>query len=48
MPKKKGTPRDFPGGSVVNYLPQMMCVCVSVCVYVSHSVMSDSLQPHGL
>ena len=26
-----------------------MCVCVCVCVYaVSHSVVSGSLQPHGL
>ena len=27
-----------------------VCVCVCVCVYVcvSHSVVSDSLQPHGL
>ena len=25
-----------------------MCVCVCVCVYISHSVMSDSLWPHGL
>ena len=26
-----------------------ICVCVCVCVYtVSHSVMSDSLQPHGV
>ena len=23
-------------------------VCVCVCVYVSHSVLSDSMQPHGL
>ena len=25
-----------------------VCVCVCVCVCVSHSVMSDSLWPHGL
>ena len=25
-----------------------VCVCVCVCVYISHLVMSDSLQPHGL
>ena len=25
-----------------------MCVCVSVCVRVSHSVVSDSLRPHEL
>ena len=25
-----------------------MCVCVCVCVCVSHSVLSDSLQLHGL
>ena len=25
-----------------------VCVCVCVCVYVSHSVLSDSMQPHGL
>ena len=25
-----------------------MCVCVCVCVCVSHSVMSNSVQPHGL
>ena len=25
-----------------------VCVCVCVCVCVSHSVMSDSLPPHGL
>ena len=27
---------------------QSMCVCVCVCVCVSHSVESNSLQPHGL
>lgn len=26
--KKRGTPRDFPGGSAVNNLPRMMCMCV--------------------
>ena len=25
-----------------------VCVCVCMCVCISHSVMSDSLQPHGL
>ena len=25
-----------------------MCMCVCVCMYVSHSVVSDSLRPHGL
>ena len=25
-----------------------VCMCVCVCVCVSHSVVSDSLQPHGL
>ena len=25
-----------------------LCVCVCVCVCVSHSVVSDSLRPHGL
>ena len=25
-----------------------LCVCVCVCAYVSHSVVSDSLQAHGL
>jgi len=26
----------------------VVCVCVCVCACVSHSVMSNSLQPHGL
>ena len=26
----------------------VVCVCVCVCAHVSHSVMSNSLQPHGL
>ena len=29
-------------------LAQTLCVCVYVCVCVSHSVVSNSLQPHGL
>ena len=29
-------------------LAQTLCVCMCVCVCVSRSVMSNSLQPHGL
>ena len=29
-------------------LPTRVCVCVCVCVCVSCSVVSNSLQPHGL
>ena len=33
---------------VVATVGKNMCVCVCVCVYVSCSLISDSLQPHGL
>ena len=33
----------------LRYVPtSSVCVCVCVCVCVSHSIMSDSLWPHGL
>ena len=35
------------GGDVCVCVCVCVCVSVSVCVY-THSVMSDSLQPHGL
>ena len=34
--------------TLITMLPLYKCVCVCVCVCVSHSVVFDSLQPHGL
>ena len=36
------------GGYKCVYVYSYVCVCVCVCVCVSHSVLSDSLIPHGL